>query len=117
VTREELPVLAIATPGAFAQTQSLCQLLNNILVFGFELQQAIEAPRWFDDVDNTTLIEKRISEEAIADLARSGYNMKVGSDWEPKTGNAQAIKIEHNAEGRILYGAADLRRNGLAIGW
>ena len=117
VMRDTLPALAIATPGAFAQTQSLCQLLNNILVFGLELQQAIEAPRWFDDVDNSTLIEKRISPETIADLESPGYDVKVGSDWEAKTGNVQAIKIEHTAKGRILYGAADLRRNGLALGW
>jgi gamma-glutamyltranspeptidase/glutathione hydrolase len=117
VLRDRQPVLGIATPGAFAQTQSLCQLLNNVLVFGFELQQALEAPRWFDDVDNTTLIESRIPLEVVATLSSSGHKINVGGPWEPNTGNAQAVQIDDRPAGRIIYGAADLRRNGCALGW
>lgn len=117
VLRDRQPVLGIATPGAFAQTQSLCQLLNNVLVFGFELQQALEAPRWFDDVDNTTLIESRIPLEVVATLSSSGHKINVGGPWEPDTGNAQAVQIDDRPAGRIIYGAADLRRNGCALGW
>jgi gamma-glutamyltranspeptidase / glutathione hydrolase len=117
VLRQSLPVLAIGTPGAFAQTQSLCQLLNNILVFGLELQQALEAPRWFDELDNTTLLESRIPEEAIRGLISSGYQVAVGGPWEPKTGNAQAVQVQQGPERDVLYGAADLRRNGCVLGW
>jgi gamma-glutamyltranspeptidase / glutathione hydrolase len=117
VLKGQKPRLVIATPGAYAQTQSLCQVLNNILVYNMELQEALEVPRWFDDIDDSLLCENRIGLEAISRLVEDGYKVKLGSPWEAKTGSVQCISIEGEEENRLFFGAADPRRHGSALGW
>ena len=111
------PYLVIATPGAFAQTQTLCQVLNNILLCNMEVQEALEVPRWFDDMDDVLLCEARIAPETIQSLSDRGYTVRVGAPWEAKTGSVQCILVGSNGNQRVLYGAADPRRHGCALGW
>jgi gamma-glutamyltranspeptidase / glutathione hydrolase len=111
------PFLPIGTPGAYTQTQALCQVLHNTLVFGMELQQAIDAPRWSDEPDQVLLLENRLPREVLDHLAGRGYRLSVGGPWEPRTGNVQAVWIRTDTGGRILHGAADSRRNGFVAGW
>ena len=116
VLKNNRPYLAIATPGAYAQTQTLCQILNNILVFRMEPQQALEMPRWFDDLDEVLLCESRIQAGTIESLKEQGYKVKLGGPWEPKTGSVQCVLIDDENE-QVLHGAADPRRHGCALGW
>jgi gamma-glutamyltranspeptidase/glutathione hydrolase len=117
VMKDGRPYLVIATPGAFAQTQTLCQVLNNILLCNMEVQESLELPRWFDDIDEVLLCEDRISRAAIQSLSDRGYTVRVGAPWEAKTGSVQCILIDSGGKGRIFYGAADPRRHGCALGW
>ncbi len=117
VLRGSKPLLVLGTPGAYAQTQTLCQILNNLLVFHMEIQQALEAPRWLDGLDNVLVIEDRISRDVIDALVGRGYNVRLGGPWDPRTGNPQAVLIETESDERVLYGAADPRRHGFALGW
>ncbi len=117
VLRSGKPYLVIATPGAFAQTQTLCQVLNNILLCNMEVQEALEVPRWFDDLDEVLLCEDRIGPETIQSLSKRGYTVRVGAPWEAKTGSVQCILVDSRGKERILYGAADPRRHGCALGW
>jgi len=117
VLRKNRPFLAIGTPGAYAQTQTLCQVLNNILIFDYEVQQAIELPRWFHDANDDLLIEERVPRDVTKALARRGYKVRSGSPWEPKTGGVQAVLVKTEGDRKVLYGAADPRRHGSALGW
>ena len=117
VLKNRKPYLVIATPGAYAQTQTLCQVLNNVLVYKMEIQQALEAPRWFDDVDDVLLCENRIDPRILQALESQGYAVRVGDDWEAKTGSVQSILVQGKDEKRVFYGAADPRRHGCALGW
>ena len=38
--------MVLGTPGGDGQTQTLVQILNNVVLFGMTPQQAVEAPRW-----------------------------------------------------------------------
>ena len=51
--------LAYATPGGHAQTQTLVQILNNLTVFGMDVQEAVEAPRVTDE-PGRLLVESRV---------------------------------------------------------
>jgi gamma-glutamyltranspeptidase/glutathione hydrolase len=117
VLRNNLPFLAISTPGAFAQTQIVLQVLINFLVFKMELQQAVEVPRWFDGLDNALLLESRIGLSSVETLKRLGHTPKIGQPWDPLVGNVQAVLVTQDQDGRIFYGAADPRRHGCALGW
>jgi gamma-glutamyltranspeptidase / glutathione hydrolase len=117
VLRNGKPYLVIATPGAFAQTQTLCQVLNNILLCNMEVQESLEVPRWFDDLDEVLLCEDRIAPETIQSLSNRGYKVRVGAPWEAKTGSVQCIMLDSIGKERTLYGAADPRRHGCALGW
>ena len=46
VFKDNAPWLALGTPGGMGQTQFLAQILSNLIDFGMDIQQAIEAPRW-----------------------------------------------------------------------
>ncbi len=115
--RNQLPYLAICTPGAYGQTQTLLQIIVNFHVFGMELQQALEAPRWFDGLDHDLLLESRFEPSTIEALKQLGHNPTVGQPWDPLTGGVQAIRIVNHQSERVLYGAADPRRHGCALGW
>jgi gamma-glutamyltranspeptidase len=116
VLKNNRPYLAIATPGAYGQTQTLCQVLNNILLFNMEPQVALEMPRWFDELDEVLLCEGRIQKGVVESLQGRGYKVHSGGPWEPKTGSIQCVLIDEGNE-RVLYGAADPRRHGCALGW
>ena len=82
-----------------------------------ELQQALEAPRWFDRLDNVLLAEKRISSVALKQLVELGYSIEVGESWDRATGGVEAVLVQNKGEQRVLYGASDPRRHGCALGW
>ena len=44
--RENQLAFTLGTPGGDSQTQSLIQIINNLLLFGMTPQEAIEAPRF-----------------------------------------------------------------------
>jgi gamma-glutamyltranspeptidase/glutathione hydrolase len=116
VLKENKPFLVISTPGAYGQTQSLCQVLNNILLFGMEPQVAVELPRWFDELEESLIVENRIGPEVLDSLMSKGYSLQVRGPWEAITGSIQCILIDQEKAG-VLYGAADPRRMGVALGW
>src|SRR5262249_604706 len=49
VTRDDKLFMSLVTPAGHAQTQTLVQVLNNIVLFGMDPQEAVEAPRWIDE--------------------------------------------------------------------
>jgi gamma-glutamyltranspeptidase/glutathione hydrolase len=96
-----------------------------VLDFGLSVVEAVEAPRWRhlqspteSTVPHTCVdaleLEGRIPAEARAELARRGHPIKVLGDWGA-TGSEMMIQVDP-ATG-ALFGAADPRRDGYAIGW
>ncbi|MCI0349687.1 MAG: gamma-glutamyltransferase, partial [Acidobacteriales bacterium] len=116
VLKGGLPCLVISTPGAYGQTQTLCQVLNKILVFGIGVQYAIDEPRWFDTLEEATVIESRFPGVTLDGLKALGYSLRLTGDWEPLVGNPQAVLIDHSDGEPVLLGGADQRRHGCALG-
>lgn len=113
--KEDRPFLALGTPGAHGQVQSLLQILSYLLDYGFDLQEAIETPRWRHESGQRLLVEDRIPQSVLRSLSRRGHQIQVQPAWARQMGGAQAILVD--AHTGLCLGAADPRREGYALGW
>jgi len=109
-----MPFIVLGSPGADGQTQTLMQLTGNLIDFGADVQEAVEAPRWRGNPDNSVDLEGRIPEETIKELRAKGHLVKAWPDWDPVFGGGQIIMIDRN-NGSLMAGA-DPRRQCYAIG-
>jgi oxamate amidohydrolase len=118
--RDEEPYLVYGTMGGEGQPQTHAALVTRLVDFGYDVQQAIEAPRWlmgrtWGTESQDLSLEGRISDEVIRELELRGQPIKVLADWNDNMGHAQAIRI-HRDEG-FLEGGADPRGDGMALGY
>jgi len=123
VTREG-GVMPFGTPGGDVQIQAMLQVMLNILHFGIEVQEAIEAPRVasysfpsslapFEYFPGRLAAESRIPQETRDTLAARGHAMK---DWPDRTWLAGAVEVVLTDPKRgMLAAGADPRRPAYAI--
>jgi gamma-glutamyltranspeptidase/glutathione hydrolase len=60
------------------------------------------------------ILEGRFPKQTRSGLASRGHALNITGDWEA-TGSEMMIQID--PESGALFGAADPRRDGYAIGW
>ncbi|MFE7673990.1 gamma-glutamyltransferase [Streptomyces albidoflavus] len=118
--RDGEPWLAFGSMGGEGQPQSHVALLTRLIDFGYDVQQAIEAPRWlmgrtWGIVERDLSLEGRIPDEVIRELIRRGQPVKMLPDWDDNMGHAQVIRIDRRRG--LLEGGADPRGDGAALGW
>jgi gamma-glutamyltranspeptidase/glutathione hydrolase len=104
--------LAYATPGGHAQTQTLVQILNNLTVFGMDVQEAVEAPR-FTHEPGRLLVEARLPGAVRTALARRGHPVGVLPAWSSLVGGAAAVRL--HPESGVRQAGADPRRDSYAV--
>jgi gamma-glutamyltranspeptidase/glutathione hydrolase len=117
-------VMPFGTPGGDVQIQAMLQVMLNILHFGMEVQEAIEAPRIasyafpssfapYEYFPGRLAVESRVPAATRADLAARGHEVK---DWPETTWLAGSVEVvlSDPAEGLIRAGA-DPRRPAYAI--
>jgi gamma-glutamyltranspeptidase/glutathione hydrolase len=104
--------LVYATPGGHAQTQTLVQVLNNWLVFGMDIQEAVEAPR-FTHESGQLLTEARVPRAVTAALRRYGHQVGTLPGWSSVVGGVAAVAL--HPESGVRQGAADPRRDSYAV--
>jgi gamma-glutamyltranspeptidase / glutathione hydrolase len=113
VFRDGAFALSIGTPGSYGILQTQPQMLLNVLEFGFNVQEAIEAPRVRVYRDRLVDTESRISEETRTVLERRGHRINVIEDWSWVVGGGQGIA--RDPESGALMAGADPRRDGYAL--
>ena len=123
VCRDGVPVMTFGCPGGDDQAQANLQMMLNVLVFGMDPQQAVEAPRFAtQSVTNSFYprsyypgrlhLEERISEAVAQQLAALGHQIeRVGA-----CGNG-AVVTQRDPDTGALAAGADPRRPTYAIGW
>ena len=125
VLKDGKPFLAIGTPGGDSQDQQILLVLLNLIDFGMDVQQAIEAPRVnslhpvssFDDhlaQPGVLEIESTFPATVIEDLRARGHVLRL----RPANGVSTGIVAAgiDPATGR-LRGGADLRRERAIVAW
>jgi gamma-glutamyltranspeptidase len=115
VLKDDKPVIAIGTPGGLGQTQFLTQTICNIVDFGMNLQEAVEAPRWQSESTGCVELESRIPSNVSKRLMGESYKVTLCDPWEFAFGGVEAIRLHEN--GKVFMAAADPRRDGYAIGY
>ena len=101
--------------GAWNQAQAHAQFVANIVDYGMDIQEALEAPRFtkstFDGVDVS--IEALIPEAVRTELKRFGHDVTVVPPRSGAFGSGQAV-MSNDATG-VHFGASEPRHDGAAI--
>jgi len=118
--RDGKPYLAYGSMGGEGQPQSQAAMVTRIVDFGYDVQQAIEAPRWlmgrtWGTRSRNLTLEGRISDEVARELKRRGQPVQMVTDWNDNLGHAHAIRVDH--EQGLFEGGADPRGDGAALGY
>lgn len=118
--KDGLPVLAYGTMGGEGQPQTQAAMITRMVDFGYDVQQAIEAPRWlmgrtWGTATRDLALEARISDQIARELTLRGHPVRRVNQWEGTVGHAQAIRI--NRENGFFEGGADPRGDGSAAGY
>ena len=123
--RDGKPLMPFGTPGGDVQPQSMVQLFLNVMEFGMDVQQAVEAPRFstwsfpnsfWPHAYHPGLVgvEGRIDANVVSELSRLGHKVEVWDDFTPRMGCLCAVNVDQKRGGRS--GGADPRRDGYAMG-
>jgi gamma-glutamyltranspeptidase/glutathione hydrolase len=113
VFRDGRFVLSIGTPGSYGILQTTAQMLLNVLEFGFNVQEAIEAPRVRVYRDRLVDAEARIPDGTRTALGERGHQVNTIDDWSWIVGGGQGIA--RDPESGALMAGADPRRDGYAL--
>jgi gamma-glutamyltranspeptidase/glutathione hydrolase len=128
--RDGWPYLAFGTPGGDQQDQWTLQFFLNLIDFGMNLQQAIEAPKFSSAHFPSTFyshytrpgvlrIEERVDEKVRAQLAARGHLIELQPPWS----EGHVLAVELNRDRSLLRGGCDPRGQQLpsmpaaTIGW
>jgi gamma-glutamyltranspeptidase/glutathione hydrolase len=109
VFRHKTPVAAFGSPGGSTIINSVAQVAQNLIDHGFDVQEAVDAPRVAQTSANgSTAREIGFSEAVIEELSNPpfGHSFRFPGD----IGSVQAVVID--PRDKHQYGAADRRRVG-----
>jgi gamma-glutamyltranspeptidase/glutathione hydrolase len=118
------PYMILGSPGGDDQVMRTMETLVNIIDFGMNIQQAIEAPRWStrsfpaSPFPHTMYpgdlgLESRIPESTRQALAARGHKVRVTGPWT--MGSIAVIVMDW--ETGVLSAAADPRVEAYAWAW
>jgi gamma-glutamyltranspeptidase/glutathione hydrolase len=124
VTKDGNFYAVMGSPGGDDQCMRTMQTFLNMVDFGMNVQQAIEAPRWTtrsfpaSPFPHTMYpgdlgVENRVPQPVRAELLRKGHRLRVYGAWA--LGSNAAI-VADPATG-ILNAGADPRANAYATAW
>jgi gamma-glutamyltranspeptidase/glutathione hydrolase len=125
VMKDGKPFLALSTPGGDNQDQSMVQVLLNIIEFGMNVQEAVEAPRFqtlhfvssFDDHKfnpGVLNVEERAGQETMDQLKARGHKVERHAAWANPS--APTVVLFRTDSG-VIEGGADPRRGRYAVAW
>jgi gamma-glutamyltranspeptidase/glutathione hydrolase len=103
--------MSFGVMGAHYQPMGHVQIVNNMLDYGMDVQQAIDAPRFFFEGERT-IVEHGTPAATIAGLKARGHDVVFAdTPW----GGAQTIKIDWDRG--VLIGGSEGRKDGCALGY
>ena len=125
VLKDGQPFAALSTPGGDNQDQALLQALFNVIEFGMNPQEAVEAARFetahfvssFADHSfnpGSLSLEKRFGDQVAEEMKRRGHKVTMNDNFAPTS--APTIVI-YDPKTKLIQAGADARRGRYAMGW
>ena len=115
VTRNGELVASYGVMGAMQQAQGHLQTLVNMIDFGLEPQQALDAPRFSVRLGEGVAIENTVDSSVARDLSNRGHRILVAPPHGIIFGSGQIIT--RDSETGVMTGGSEPRADGFAIGW
>ena len=124
IMKDGQPYAILGSPGGDDQVMRTMQTLINMIDFGMNIQQAIEAPRWSSRSfpaspfphtmhPGDLSVEARIPEETRQALIARGHKLRVAPAWS--LGSNAGIIVDVNTG--VLSAGADPRVDAYAWAW
>ena len=125
VLKQGQPCMTLGTPGGDSQPQSCLQVFTNIVDFGLNVQEAVEAPRFCGSsfpqspwphrtYPNRLQVEGRLSQAVLDALNTRGHQVEVVGPWGIRNGFAPILV---NPQTGVYHGGADPRKESVMLGW
>lgn len=117
LTAEGKPFMTVGSPGGLRIFPTVAQIISHVIDHGMTIQQAIDAPRIFDNAGNKINYESGengLKPETVKALQDMGHEMVDKGEWNLYFGGAQGIIYREDG---TLHGGADPRRDGKAVGF
>ena len=113
VTRDGKVRLVLGSPGGSTITNTVLQVLLNVLVYKMDVLQAVTSPRFHDQWTPDLLTFERVgfSADTIEKLQQAGYPVS----YRDTIGDCEAIEVAPQSGWR--FGGSDPRADGKAVGY
>lgn len=109
------PYMAIGSPGSLRIPAAIVQTMMNTMIFGMDIQTAIEKPRVYHYAGSQMEIEGAIGTTVLSELRSMGYDPTVYAGIDLYFGGVHGIIVDPITG--MIYGGADTRRDGKALGY
>ncbi len=116
------PIMAVGSPGSLAIPPAVATIINNVLLYDMNIQQAINYPRAMainrsgaSSPATISIEQPRFDASLVADLEALGYEMNDVGDYNMAVGGIAAIYLDR--ENGIFYAGADPRRGYKALAY
>ena len=117
IKKDGRPFMVLGTPGGTRIFTAMAQIISNVIDFGMNMDEAIEAPRMHYSIsegeEESICCENRFPSITIDALQILGNEVDLKEAYDLYFGGAQGILLK-NAE---MHGGADSRRDGVAVGF
>jgi gamma-glutamyltranspeptidase/glutathione hydrolase len=114
VVKDQKPYLILGSPGGSTIITTVLQVLMNVVDYGMNIRQAVDAPRihhqWLPDT--LCYEQSAFSKDVAQELKRRGF---ILADRPGHQGRVEAIMVDPN--NGLYLGVSDSRGYGLAVGY
>jgi gamma-glutamyltranspeptidase/glutathione hydrolase len=112
VLKNEKLFLVLGSPGGSRIITTVANILTDVLAYGLNIQQAVDAPRFHHQwLPDTALVEKAISPDTLQLLDKMGHAMEILPEWS----DGECVAVDPATGERL--GASDYRNKGKAVGY
>lgn len=108
------PFMVLGSPGATKIITTVTQIISNVVDFDMGMQEAIDAPRLYNNATSAIQYESRFSEDTMKKLEELGNELEMSDEYNRSFGSVNAVMY---SEDGTLLGGADPRRDGKALGY
>jgi gamma-glutamyltranspeptidase len=114
VRRNGKTIVCLGTPGGPSQTYTNSLVLLRLFDKGYDVQTAVEAPRWFVAPNGALHIETSVGEATLAKLEALGHRLVRVTPWNAAMGGAGVLRLNDNG---VRENGADPRRESYAVAY